>query len=102
MVSGSTTAVGDNIRIRRAARRWSQERLSKEAKVEQKTISNIERTHRYRSDSIEKIARALGCSVADLVRSDTDIPAGEDRCSSDSTAARKGKQSSRSQRGSAA
>ncbi len=60
--------LGDNIRYLRTLRRWSQEALGLEAGLNRTLIGAIERAEVNTSlGTVEKIAQALGISVADLL-----------------------------------
>ena len=64
------SVVGQRIKQERERRGVSQYRLSKLSGVSQPTISAIEAADQTRSpavDTVEKIARALGCQVGDLM-----------------------------------
>ena len=64
------SAVGQRIKQERERRGVSQYRLAKLSGVSQPTISAIEADDQTRSpavDTVEKIARALGCQVSDLM-----------------------------------
>lgn len=73
------SVVGDNIKKRRKALKLSQKQLAKLADVSQAGISDIENGGKTRTpytDTILKIARALGCTVADLT-GETEISEGD-------------------------
>jgi transcriptional regulator with XRE-family HTH domain len=58
-----------NLRIERARRGWSQEELASRAGISQTDTSHLESAARAVSiDTIEKLARALGIEVFELVK----------------------------------
>lgn len=69
--------LGKNIRRQRLRRRWSQEALGLVAGVNRTLIGAIERAEINTSiGTADKIARALGLSVADLLPAKASMPAG--------------------------
>jgi len=75
--------LGDNIRYMRMLRRWSQEALGLEAGLHRTLIGAIERAEVNTSlGTAEKIARAFGLSVAELLtaRPPAGFSAGRDAC----------------------
>lgn len=67
------SVVGDNIKTRRKALKLSQMALAKAAGISQAAISAIESgaiTRTPYTDTIGKIAGALGCTVSDLMGDD--------------------------------
>ena len=67
------SVVGENIKMRRKALRYSQVALAQRAGVSQSAISDIENpgvTKLPNIDTITKIAAALGCSLDDLTSND--------------------------------
>ncbi|MDK0520404.1 helix-turn-helix transcriptional regulator [Streptomyces sp. ML-6] len=61
--------VGEQIRAHRLAANLTQQALAESAGLEKQTVSLIENGHQSpRIDTVWRIARALGVSVADLVR----------------------------------
>ena len=58
---------GQRVRQERLTKGWLQEDLARQAGLSQKTVSIIETTNRTEPHSIENIARALGCSVYELL-----------------------------------
>jgi transcriptional regulator with XRE-family HTH domain len=60
--------IGQSVRVERARRFWTQERLAKEAGISQKALSKIETNEvEPRFSTILKIAEALGVDPAKLV-----------------------------------
>ncbi len=60
--------LGANVRRLRKRRKWSQEDLASAARMEQPDISKVERALLSTGvDIIQRIARALGVRVADLL-----------------------------------
>ena len=55
--------VGDRVRHCRKLKRWSQERLAKEAQVTQATISHVENNSSGQSKYLPQIAKALEVSI---------------------------------------
>ena len=55
--------VGDRVRHCRKLKRWSQERLAKEAQVTQATISHVENNSSDQSKYLPQIAKALEVSI---------------------------------------
>jgi len=57
-----------NVRVLRVKRKWSQEGLAAKADVERTYLSGIERgEHNVSIITLLKLAKALGCSAADLL-----------------------------------
>lgn len=62
------SAVGENIKKKRLSQNLSQNRLAKNAGIAQATLSAIEsNTKSPAVDTVEKLAAALDCSVAELL-----------------------------------
>lgn len=62
------SAVGENIKKKRLFQNLSQNKLAKNAGIAQATLSAIEsNTKSPAVDTVEKLAAALGCSVAELL-----------------------------------
>lgn len=58
-----------NLRMLRAQRGWSQEELAFECELHRTFVAHVEREARNISiDNIEKLARALGVSVSQLLK----------------------------------
>ena len=60
-------AIGERLRRRREARGWSPRQLALESDVSHQTIRNIEAGLDHRTSSLAKLARALDCTVGDLI-----------------------------------
>ncbi|MFE4647767.1 helix-turn-helix domain-containing protein [Streptomyces sp. NPDC056707] len=61
--------VGDQIRDQRRAARLTQQQLADRAGLDKQAISQIENAHASpRLDTLWSLARAMGVTVADLVR----------------------------------
>ena len=61
---------GEQLRRRREARGWSQERLSGQAGLDRSYVSGIESGHHNPSlETMVKLARALGEPITDLLAS---------------------------------
>jgi transcriptional regulator with XRE-family HTH domain len=58
--------VGDVVRKIREHRRWSQTRLAKASNLNIGTVVAVEKNANTKRDTLEKIARGLGLTVADL------------------------------------
>ena len=67
MTAKISTAIGGRVKGIRKKKGYSQEALAKAAHVDQKTISNLERSGQdfktIRLDSLERIAEALGIEL---------------------------------------
>ncbi len=70
MIKDTANKVSDNIRKLRQKKGMSQDRLSKEADLALNTIVKIETGENPNPtvETLEKIAKALGVSVADLFK----------------------------------
>lgn len=67
--------IGDRIREMRKASGISQVQLSKLTGIAQSSISDIERqTNNPSAITLQLIAKALGCSVADLIDTEKETP----------------------------
>ena len=67
--SGATRRVAGRVVEIRVRRNLSQEALAKKARINRVTLARLERAlHPPRLDTLERIARALGVSLATLVR----------------------------------
>jgi transcriptional regulator with XRE-family HTH domain len=67
LASGET--LGGRLRRRRQARGWSQLALASHAGLDQSDVSKWERNvHHPRPVSLVRLATALGCDLADLLR----------------------------------
>ena len=65
---------GRRVRARRTKAKWSQERLAIEAGLERTYISQLESGRRNASiENVCKLATALGCDAASLVRGLQDL-----------------------------
>ena len=61
--------LADNLRRKRTERKWSQEDLALEAELHRTFVAHVERQVRNISvDNIEKLARALGVQVFELLK----------------------------------
>jgi transcriptional regulator with XRE-family HTH domain len=66
--SEATRRVAERVAEIRAQQNLSQEALAKRAKINRVTLARLERAlHPPRLDTLERIARALGVPLADLV-----------------------------------
>jgi XRE family transcriptional regulator, regulator of sulfur utilization len=64
--------IGDKVKQRRKALRWTQTELAEKSEIAQAVISRLEAGEdNPKMDSLRSIAAALGCSVVDLLP-DTD------------------------------
>ncbi|MDQ3108850.1 MAG: helix-turn-helix domain-containing protein [Bacteroidota bacterium] len=61
-------AVGENVRKRRLKKKWTQIKLGDETGLDAQNISRIELGYNSKLKTLKKLAEALGCSVADLVK----------------------------------
>jgi transcriptional regulator with XRE-family HTH domain len=70
MIAESARLVlGNNLRMHRAKRKWSQERLALEAQLHRTFLAHTERGAKNISlDNIEKLARALEVDVWELLK----------------------------------
>ena len=69
MKSEATQRVAENVVEIRIRRNLSQEALAKRARINRVTLARLERAlHPPRLDTLERIARALGVPLTDLVR----------------------------------
>ena len=69
MKSEATQRVAENVVDLRVRRNLSQEALAKRARINRVTLARLERAlHPPRLDTLERIARALGVPLTDLVR----------------------------------
>lgn len=64
--------LGDRVKSRRKALRWSQTKLAEEVGVAQSTIVDIEKGVTSRPRILVELAQALGMSVNELVHTNTD------------------------------
>jgi transcriptional regulator with XRE-family HTH domain len=61
--------LAQNVRVLRLMRGWSQEALAEAAELDRSYIGDIERARRNVSlDSLERLARAFGLTLTDLIR----------------------------------
>jgi transcriptional regulator with XRE-family HTH domain len=63
-------SLGDNIKNRRMQKKMTQVELAERTIIPQSVISDIEnnkRKHGVSSEHLKKIARSLGCKVAELI-----------------------------------
>lgn len=68
MTLALSKAIGQRVRELRMSRTLSQARLAKDAELSQRAVSDLERGRFTASlETLEKLARALGCGVSDLV-----------------------------------
>jgi transcriptional regulator with XRE-family HTH domain len=68
MRSEATRRVGERVAEIRIRQNLSQEALAKRARINRVTLARLERAlHPPRLDTLERIARALGVSLSDLV-----------------------------------
>ncbi|MHB1239236.1 MAG: helix-turn-helix domain-containing protein [Gammaproteobacteria bacterium] len=68
MEDGARTRLARRIRIQRRGRGWSQEVLAELSGLHRSYIGSVERAERNISlDNIERIARALGVPIHDLL-----------------------------------
>lgn len=69
---GARKVLAENIRALRAEKGWSQEDLALEAEVHRTFVAHVEREARNISlDNIEKLAKALGVAVFELLQPKT-------------------------------
>ena len=69
MKSEATRRVADHVVEIRIQKNLSQEALAKRARINRVTLARLERAlHPPRLDTLERIARALGVPLTDLVR----------------------------------
>jgi transcriptional regulator with XRE-family HTH domain len=69
MTSEATRRVADHVVEIRIQRNLSQEALAKRARINRVTLARLERAlHPPRLDTLERIARALGVPLTDLVK----------------------------------
>ena len=67
--SEATRRVAERVVELRIERNLSQETLARKARINRVTLARLERAlHPPRLDTLERIARALGVPLADLVR----------------------------------
>ncbi|MBI1734639.1 MAG: helix-turn-helix transcriptional regulator [Candidatus Rokubacteria bacterium] len=67
--SGATKRVAERVVEIRIRRNFSQETLARKARINRVTLARLERAlHPPRLDTLERIARALGVPLAELVR----------------------------------
>lgn len=67
IIVGWISLIGDNIRIYRKAKGWSQEKLAQESGLAKISIGNYERGDRCPTlESLQKMAEALAISLLDL------------------------------------
>lgn len=65
--------LAENLRALRAKQGWSQEDLALEAELHRTFVAHVEREARNISlDNIEKLAKALGVAVSELLQPRTD------------------------------
>jgi len=65
----ATKRVAERVALIRARRRMTQESLAAKARINRVTLARLERAlHPPNLDTLERIARALGVTVVDLVR----------------------------------
>lgn len=68
------TALGRNIKLLRAHRQFSQERLAEKAEISVAYLSKIERGMKYpKPDIISQIAEGLGIEVYELFKTNCDL-----------------------------
>jgi len=66
--TSSRTRLAQNVRLLRTLRGWSQERLAEAAGLDRSYLGGIERAQRNISlDILERLARALGVGISDLL-----------------------------------
>jgi transcriptional regulator with XRE-family HTH domain len=76
-VSDILAVLGRNVKSYRARLEWTQEDLARQAGINRSYLAGIESGRRNTSArTIEKLARALGVSPADLLEA-TDVPQNE-------------------------
>ena len=69
MTSEATRRVADHVVEIRIQRNLSQEALAKRARINRVTLARLERAlHPPRLDTLERIARALGVPLTELVK----------------------------------
>lgn len=69
MRSEATKRVAERVVELRIARNLSQEALAQKARINRVTLARLEHAlHPPRLDTLERLARALGVPIADLVR----------------------------------
>lgn len=69
VISPATRRVAERVTEIRVARNLSQEALARRARINRVTLARLEHAlHPPRLDTLERLARALGVTVADLVR----------------------------------
>jgi transcriptional regulator with XRE-family HTH domain len=69
------TPIGQRVRQLRHERKWSQSKLAREAEIAQNVLSRVELGAVVPSlPTLEKIARAFGVGVADLLNGSTPAP----------------------------
>ena len=69
MKSEATRRVADHVVAIRIQKNLSQEALAKRARINRVTLARLERAlHPPRLDTLERIARALGVPLTDLVK----------------------------------
>ncbi|PKM44649.1 MAG: transcriptional regulator [Gammaproteobacteria bacterium HGW-Gammaproteobacteria-1] len=70
--------LAQNVRVLRLMRGWSQETLAEAAELDRSYLGDIERARRNVSlDCLERLARAFGILVPDLLREQDPVALGE-------------------------